>query len=393
MQNIKLEDIILLLDTSRSMLRNDFKPNRLKVALQAAKNFIQSKFSIDPKDRISIITFGETAKKLSPFSYDEDKLINSLKKIEISGKGNLHEAIALSLQIIIQEMRKIGGKIQRIFIISDGKLKNNQNKLQKMVEIAKGLGISIDSCQIGKPKDYIESTLKKVSQKTNGEYGYFNNPKAIINAGKSFASKKMTNESMDYFSPNKNQKTPPLISEIALILRRPTIMEIHSMMIGGGNNQEKCAICHSIKAPLTNGDFYIEGRYCPNCDRPMHLSCAVMWAKKSESEKNLFRCPFCFFLLELPKSATKLVENKIEGSQKINIIEKKDNEITKMVKIPDDRINQIDASCSYCRTIFNENLKVFQCKKCGSFYHESCLEKMYNEMKACRFCGAEINFD
>ena len=47
MPELKIEDAVLLIDASRSMLRKDFKPSRLIVGLLAAKNFIQSKLSID----------------------------------------------------------------------------------------------------------------------------------------------------------------------------------------------------------------------------------------------------------------------------------------------------------------------------------------------------------
>ena len=114
MPDLKIEDTVMLLDASRSMLRKDFKPSRLRVQLEAAKNFIKSKLSIDMKDRISVITFGNTTKKLIDFAFEEDKLIESLRKIQISGQGFLHEGIAFALQILVEEMRKIGGKIPRI---------------------------------------------------------------------------------------------------------------------------------------------------------------------------------------------------------------------------------------------------------------------------------------
>ena len=293
MPEIKIEDTVILLDTSRSMLRKDFKPSRLVVELQAAKNFIQSKLSIDMKDRISIITFGKITKKLSSFAFEEEKLIDSLENVQISGKGYLHEGIAFALQILVEEMRKISGKIPRIFIITDNKLDIDINKLVKLVEIAKGLGVFIDACQLGGKQEYGENSLKRITQKTGGEYGYFNNSKALISAGKAFASKKDVKETTDYFSPEKKDTIAPLVSEIALPLRRPTLLDIRLMMGGLNRGQEKCQICHSVKAAVTGADFFSEGRYCPSCDRAMHLSCAAMWAKKTEYGENVFRCPFC----------------------------------------------------------------------------------------------------
>ena len=102
MPNIKIEDTVILLDTSRSMLRKDFKPSRLAAELQTVRNFIQSKLSIDMKDRISIISFGDTTKRLIDFAFDADRLIASLKRIQISGKGILHQGIAFALQVLVE---------------------------------------------------------------------------------------------------------------------------------------------------------------------------------------------------------------------------------------------------------------------------------------------------
>ena len=375
------------------MLRKDFKPSRLAVELQTAKNFIQSKLSIDLKDRISIISFGDATHKLINFEYEEEKLINSLKKIQISGKGILHEGIAFALQILVGEMRKIGGKLSRIFIITDNKLIFNKDRLDKMIKIAKGLGIFIDVCQLGGIQGYEEHTLKRITQLTRGEFGFYNNTKEIVNAGKTFASKKEVRETTDYFSPEKKEEVAPLVSEIALPLRRPNVLEMRLMISGKGRREDKCNICHSVKAPITGSNFYSEGRYCPSCERAMHLSCAAMWAKKTEYKETVFRCPFCFFLLELPRAALKFAQDKDEESTGIQIMEGGEGKETKMTQIPKEDINQIDASCSYCHSIFLGDYQVFQCEKCGSYYHKPCLDKMTNEIRACRNCGAKIIYN
>ena len=389
MPEVKIEDTVILLDTSRSMLRKDFKPSRLAIELQAARNFIKSKLSVDMKDRISIISFGETEKRIIDFAFDTEKLNASMKKIQISGIGILHEAISFALQVLVQEMRKLGGKTPRILILTDNKLKVDLNRLEKVINIAKGLGVYIDICQLGGEQEHGKLSLKRISQLTRGHYNYFNNSKEFLEGIKVFALKKDVRQTSDYFDPQKKEDLAPLISEIALPLRKPTVLEI-KLILSGRSNQEKCQICHSIKAPITGSDFYSEGRFCPSCDRAMHLSCAAMWAKKTEYKDNIFRCPFCFFLLELPRSALKFAEEKDEESQKIKILEEDKSSIANMQLIPDTDIAQIDASCSYCHNIFLGDYKVYQCDKCGSYYHQPCLDKMRNEIKACRYCGAQI---
>jgi len=386
---IKIEDCVVLIDSSRSMVRKDFKPNRLLVALETAKNFIHVKFIVDPKDRIAILSFGATIKKLSSFSYDEEQLVKSLEKIQVSGNGSLYEGLAFAIQFLVGEMRKLGGKTSRIFIISDNKLEY-KDKIQKTIDIAKGLGIYIDACQLGTTQDYSQSILKKIVRLTGGQFGFFNNSKALLNAGMSYASKKELKISTDYYSPDKKSDLAPLISEIALQLRRPSVLDIRLMMSGRERGQEKCQICHSVKAPITSSDFFSEGRYCPSCERPMHLSCAALWAKKTEYKENVFRCPFCFFLLELPSAAMKLIEEKTEEEPKIKLIDESGINTTKMAIIPEDEIEGINSSCTYCHSIFLGDYKVFQCQKCAAYYHEPCLKKMHSEIKACRACGAQI---
>ncbi|MHA1104103.1 MAG: VWA domain-containing protein [Promethearchaeota archaeon] len=391
MQDIKSEDTIVLIDVSRSMFRKDFKPNRLTVALNAVNNFIHTKFTIDPKDRIALLSFGDTISKLSPLTYEENKLVRSLKKVKISGNGQLIDGIAFALQLLVEEMRKLGGKIHRIFIISDSKLQSN-SKLQKLVSVATGLGIFIDTCHLGTEEVFAENVFKKISRETGGEYGFFNNSKAILNAGRSFASKKAIKTTTDYFAPDKQEEIPPLVSDIALPLRRPSLLDIRLMMSKNGSGQDKCQICHSIKAPLTNADFYSEGRYCPSCDRPMHISCATMWAKKTEYKENVFRCPFCYFLLELPAYATKLIKENPKDEPKIKLLSQDDAKFTHMILISEENVSKIDASCNYCYSIFLGDYNVYQCEKCKSYYHEPCLEKMNKEIHACRNCGAKIIF-
>jgi Ca-activated chloride channel family protein len=165
--DIKTEDTVILIDVSRSMVRKDFRPNRLTVALNAVKNFIHAKFSIDPKDRIALLSFGDIITKLSSFSYQEDILVNTLKKVQLGGKGLLREGIAFALQLLVEEMRKLGGKTQRILIISDSKL-NFDTKLQKLVSIAAGLGIFIDTFQLGTEEVFSENIFKKIAKDTGG---------------------------------------------------------------------------------------------------------------------------------------------------------------------------------------------------------------------------------
>ena len=88
----------------------------------------------------------------------------------------------------------------------------------------------------------------------------------------------------------------------------------------------------------------------------------------------------------------KLVDSqKKEETPKIRIIDE-DQDKAKLIDIHEENVSQIDASCVYCRSIFMGDTKVIKCEKCGSYYHEPCLNKMNDEIKACRNCGAQISY-
>ena len=191
MSGLNIEDCIILLDTSRSMLRSDFAPSRLKITIDALITLIEMKFSIGPNDRIGIVTFAEKGHKLQDLTSNKDVLINSLKKVKISGKSDISDGLALSIQILASEIRKIGGKVIRILLFSDDRLGKMTNRLIKLANAANGLGIFIDSLIAGTPPRALNySVMKNLSTITSGDFAYFNNKDAYTKAVHALSSKK-----------------------------------------------------------------------------------------------------------------------------------------------------------------------------------------------------------
>ena len=58
------------------------------------------------------------------------------------------------------------------------------------------------------------------------------------------------------------------------------------------------------------------------------------------------------FLLELPRAALKFSRDKEEETEGITIIEEDEGIETKVTLTPPEKVNQIDASCFYCHSIF-----------------------------------------
>jgi hypothetical protein len=390
MAELSVEDTVILWDCSRSMMRTDFKPSRLRVAQKLIKIFIEKKIAIDYKDSIAVALFGSRTKRISDFSSDVSYLFGSLANFEISGHSNVEDGIALALQLLIAQIRKIGGKTPRIMIFTDNSsVESDFKRIEHLANVSKNLGVFIDVCQIGAPKsDEGRNVLKELAYSTNAEYAFFKNNDALFFAAEGFASKKGVKET-DYFDPNReDSQIAPDITKVSVDLRRPTINEIRTMMKEKTDN--KCQICYQNTCPTCSSPFYACGRFCPSCNRPIHLHCATLWAEKSDfNKKNVFRCPFCYFLLKVPSSVPKLMS--MTGGRIRILDEDISHKPVKMVKIPEEKINDIDDACLYCNNIFADDNKVFQCSGCGSYYHDYCYREMYEDIKACRNCGGEIN--
>ena len=139
-------DIMLLIDISRSMTIQDFKPNRLEAAKQVAKDFIGGRF----QDRIGIVIFSGDAYSLAPLTTDYKLLTTyideiTFEKIEASGT-----AIGSALAVGTNRMRESTSKSKVVILISDGD--NTAGNLDPITaaDIAHAYDIKIYTIGIGK---------------------------------------------------------------------------------------------------------------------------------------------------------------------------------------------------------------------------------------------------
>jgi len=99
-QNVQRKglDLLIAVDTSRSMLSNDVQPNRLARVKLAAQDFIDE----SPGDRIGLIAFAGRAFLQAPLTIDYDAIVESIDDLDTKtipeGGTNISEAIALALR-------------------------------------------------------------------------------------------------------------------------------------------------------------------------------------------------------------------------------------------------------------------------------------------------------
>lgn len=92
---IEIADIYLVFDVSRSMLAEDFQPNRL----EAAKSIMIEYVDMAPQARLGVVMFSERVFTLIPLTTDLDLIKQSIAEIDIGflGSGtNIGDGLALA---------------------------------------------------------------------------------------------------------------------------------------------------------------------------------------------------------------------------------------------------------------------------------------------------------
>lgn len=139
-------DIMLVLDISRSMEIQDFKPNRLEAAKKVAKEFIAGRF----QDRIGVVIFSGEAYSLSPLTTDYKLLDSFIDDIDFDKINKDGTAIGSALAVAINRMRESDSKSKVIILLSDGD--NNAGNIDPntAAKLAHAYNMKIYSIGIGK---------------------------------------------------------------------------------------------------------------------------------------------------------------------------------------------------------------------------------------------------
>jgi Ca-activated chloride channel family protein len=180
-KNITIEvvDIMLVLDTSSSMLAEDFKPNRLEAVKQAAKDFIDNRRG----DRVGLLVFGKETFIQCPLTVDYGVLNNLLSEVTVVEPKYDGTAIGIAIANAINRLRVNESKSKVIILLSDGS--NNSGAIDPIAaaKIAKEYDIRIYTIGAGTRQAvtqipggrYIrneidEDSLRGIAAETGGKY-------------------------------------------------------------------------------------------------------------------------------------------------------------------------------------------------------------------------------
>ncbi len=180
-ENITVEviDIILVLDTSSSMLAEDFKPNRLEAVKGAAQEFIANRNG----DRIGLLVIGKETFIQCPLTIDYSVLNSLLNEVTVMEPKYDGTAIGVAIASGVNRLRNSDSESKVIILLSDGS--NNAGSIDPIsaAKIAKEYGIKVYTIGAGTNQSITqipgrgfvrneidEETLIGIADVTNAKY-------------------------------------------------------------------------------------------------------------------------------------------------------------------------------------------------------------------------------
>ena len=227
-------DIVISMDVSLSMLAKDFKPNRLEVAKDVLKDFIDAR----PNDKIGLVIFGGEAFTQCPLTVDHKVIKNMFSEIK-AGMLDQGTAIGLGLADAVARIEDSKAKSKVIILISDGV--SNVGEIAPLTagEIARTYGIRVYTIGVGsKGKalqpvamypngemeyDYVdvdidEVTMGKISDMTGGKYFRSTDKESLTNIYKVIDKMEKTIISEKSFTNKAEHFLPLGVSALVLLL-------------------------------------------------------------------------------------------------------------------------------------------------------------------------------
>ena len=187
-------DIVLAIDSSSSMLAQDFDPNRLESAKQMAASFVADR----ENDRFSLVTFAGEAYSLTPLTVshaDVQTMLGSLR----CGVIDDGTAIGNGLATALNRLRDSDATSKVVVLLTDGV--NNSGQISPMMaaDIAHDMGVKLYTIGVGSegeapypvqdyfgnyqlvmsPVEIDEALLYEMAAKTGGKYFRATDKKAL----------------------------------------------------------------------------------------------------------------------------------------------------------------------------------------------------------------------
>lgn len=231
----KATDIMICLDSSRSMLAVDFKPdNRFQVAKNVIADFIKGR----DQDRIGLVLFAEHAITQCPLTTDKTALLTILGSLQVGVIPPDQTAIGVGLGTSVNRLKSSQAKSKVIILVTDGA--NNAGNIDPITaaKSAGAFGIKIYAIGAGSPgetmmpvddpnfgrrmvpmrSDLNEDELLKISSESDGKYYRAKSEGALKNIFKEIDALEKTDIKVKEYVDYKELYWPFLFTACLLLL-------------------------------------------------------------------------------------------------------------------------------------------------------------------------------
>ena len=160
-------NLVFLLDVSGSM----GEPNKLPLVKESMKKLVAN---LNEKDRVAIAVYAGAAGLVLPSTpcNDRNRIFEAIARLEAGGSTNGGQGIELAYATAAANF--IEGGVNRVILCTDGDFNigvTNQSELISLIEKKAKEGVFLTVLGFGMG-NYKDSTLEKLADKGNGNYGY-----------------------------------------------------------------------------------------------------------------------------------------------------------------------------------------------------------------------------
>jgi Ca-activated chloride channel family protein len=170
--------VVLVIDSSGSMVATDFVPNRMEAAKVSAANFVDQ---MNLKDTIGVVSFSDSTRIVSFLRQDKDKIINSIATISASGRTAVGDGLAMGVDMVAS----IPNKKRLVILLSDGEQTAGQISIEDGIKYAQSEDVIVYTVGVGSSDEFVmgydfwgraqvakldEASLKKIASETGGAY-------------------------------------------------------------------------------------------------------------------------------------------------------------------------------------------------------------------------------
>ncbi|MFT5466034.1 MAG: Ca-activated chloride channel family protein [Verrucomicrobiales bacterium] len=142
---IEGRNVIIAIDTSRSMLANDLRPDRLSRAKLAAQDLVRNLES----DRVGVIAFAGEAFVQAPLTVDHEAVLETIRQIDTEmiprGGTNLTKPALLALETLAEGETSLGALV----IFSDGEDHEGETELAQFKQRALDSNLTVITVGVG----------------------------------------------------------------------------------------------------------------------------------------------------------------------------------------------------------------------------------------------------